>query len=315
MKKYGYIGYCLIRAGGYGGIIRGVSEVLKQRKNKKGTYPERVERKEIKMMRKFKCESDFMAESKRIYRAYVEEEKKLKGLIDETNLLKDLTNEAKERETKKIQQEISEKRAGMKTLLSNLENDFADWAFEFADLTGEGLDRKLATALSSGISYSPQELLYLAKKAGNNQADARLLHDYAKSHGYELKNYVSPDQKIEKFHKMNETFGKFADDEDGKNWLRLPDAEIDIFVGNQLSSVEIMPENMEIRTVAKSIDEEISRDIAENEKKKAENADKDGEFLNGFGVDPEEPDTNFYKPEDDATENVSPEEESENVDQ
>ena len=113
----------------------------------------------------------------------------------------------------------------------------------------------------------------------------------------------------------HETFGKFADDEDGKNWLRLPDAEIDIFVGNQLSSVEIMPENMEIRTVAKSIDEEISRDIAENEKKKAENADKDGEFLNGFGVDPEEPDTNFYKPEDDATENVSPEEESENVDQ
>ena len=113
------------------------------------------------MMRKFKCESDFMAESKRIYRAYVEEEKKLKGLIDETNLLKDLTNEAKERETKKIQQEISEKRAGMKTLLSNLENDFADWAFEFADLTGEGLDRKLATALSSGISYSPQEIIKL----------------------------------------------------------------------------------------------------------------------------------------------------------
>ena len=49
---------------------------------------------------------------------------------------------------------------------------------------------------------------------------------------------------------MNETFGKFADDEDGKNWLRLPDAEIDIFVGNQLSSVEIMPKNMEIRSVA-----------------------------------------------------------------
>ena len=266
-------------------------------------------------MRKFKCESDFMRESTRIYRAYVEREKQLNDLIAETNSLKDLTNEAKERETKKIQYEISNKRAGMKKSLANLENDFADWAFEFADLTGEGLDRKLATALSSGISYSPQELLYLAKKAGNNQADARLLHDYAKSHGYELKNYISPDQKIEKFHKINEMFGKFADDECGKDWFRLPDAEIDVFVGNQLAFVEVMPENMEIRTVAKSIDEEISRDIAENEKKKAENADKDGEFLNGFGVDPEEPDTNFYKPEDDATENVSPEEESENVDQ
>ena len=231
-------------------------------------------------MRKFKCESDFMTESKRIYRSFVEKEKQLKGLIDKTNSLKDLTNEAKERETKKIQQEISDNRAGMKTLLANLENDFTDWAYEFSDLTGEGLDKKLSAALSSGISYSPQELLYLAKKAGNNQADARLLHDYAKAHGYELKNYVSPDQKIEKFHKLNEMFGKFADDEGGKDWFRLPDAEIDVFVGNQLSSVEIMPENMEIRTVAKSIDEEISRDIAENEKKKIENADKNGEFLN-----------------------------------
>lgn len=115
-------------------------------------------------MRKFKCESDFMRESTRIYRAYVEKEKQLNDLIAETNSLKDLTNEAKERETKKIQHEISEKRAGMKTLLSNLENDFADWAFEFADLTGEGLDRKLATALSSGISYSPQDCCILPKK-------------------------------------------------------------------------------------------------------------------------------------------------------
>ena len=41
---------------------------------------------------------------------------------------------------------------------------------------------------------------------------------------------------------------------------------------------------------------------------------KTANFLT-VGVDPEEPDTNFYKPEDDATENVSPEEESENVDQ
>ena len=58
-------------------------------------------------MRKFKCESDFMRESTRIYRAYVEKEKQLNDLIAETNSLKDLTNEAKERETKKIQHEIS----------------------------------------------------------------------------------------------------------------------------------------------------------------------------------------------------------------
>ena len=115
-------------------------------------------------MRKFKCESDFMRESTRIYRAYVEKEKQLKDLIAETNSLKDLTNEAKERETKKIQHEISEKRAGMKTLLSNLENDFADWAFEFADLTGEGLDRKLATALSLELVTVRRNCCILPKK-------------------------------------------------------------------------------------------------------------------------------------------------------
>ena len=43
-------------------------------------------------MRKFKCESDFMRESTRIYRAYVEREKQLNDLIAETNSLKDLTN-------------------------------------------------------------------------------------------------------------------------------------------------------------------------------------------------------------------------------
>ena len=48
-------------------------------------------------MRKFKCESDFMRESTRIYRAYVEKEKQLNDLIAETNSLKDLTNEAKRR--------------------------------------------------------------------------------------------------------------------------------------------------------------------------------------------------------------------------
>ena len=90
-------------------------------------------------MRKFKCESDFMRESTRIYRAYVEKEKQLNDLISETNSLKDLTNEAKERETKKIQHEISEKRAGMKTLLSNLEK-LSPW--EISSLT-EKMQQKL----------------------------------------------------------------------------------------------------------------------------------------------------------------------------
>lgn len=251
-------------------------------------------------MARFKgnCESDFMKESARVYRKYVAEEKKFRGMIDDINSLGDLTSEAKKRETKKMQQEISSKRAGMKTRLKELEEDFANWAYEFADLTGMGLSRQLVTALNSGIEYTPQELLYLAKMAGNDEADSRLLRDYAKAHGYELKNYVSPEQKIEKFHKMNDLFGKFADDEGSKNWFRIPDNEIDIFVGNQLTSVEVLPENMEIQTIAKSIDEEIQRDLNKRKAEEMKEVDKNGEFLKGFGVEPQETDPEYYEPEE-----------------
>lgn len=60
-------------------------------------------------MRKFKCESDFMRESTRIYRAYVEKEKQLKDLIAETNSLKDLTNEAKEERLRRFSMKFLKK--------------------------------------------------------------------------------------------------------------------------------------------------------------------------------------------------------------
>lgn len=246
-------------------------------------------------MSKFRCESDFMTESKRIYRAYIDCEKQMKKLIKDVSNLNDLTNEAKERECKKATEEINSKRAGMKMALSDLETKFADWVYEFADIEGAGLSRQLAQALNSGINYTQGELLYLAKKCGNDQADSRLLHDYAKNHGYELKNYVSPEQKIEKFHKMNEMLGKFADDEESKDWLRLPENEIDIFIGNQLSSIQIMPENMEIKPFAKTLDEEIQRDIADKRREEAKQTDTNSEFLTGFGAETVEPDVDFYK--------------------
>ena len=60
-------------------------------------------------MRKFKYESDFMRESTRIYRAYVEKEKQLKDLIAETNSLKDLTNEAKKERLRRFSMKFLKK--------------------------------------------------------------------------------------------------------------------------------------------------------------------------------------------------------------
>lgn len=160
-------------------------------------------------MAKFTCESEFLNESKKLYNKYIAGERQLKALIAETNANRDISQEAKTRDTMKMQEDIGAKRAGMKIKMDELEKEFSDWAYDFADLQGVGLSKTLVQALNSGISYSPQELLYLAKKNKDGQADLRLISDYATKHGFEMNCYRSPEQKIKDFHAMNEIFGKY----------------------------------------------------------------------------------------------------------
>ena len=251
-------------------------------------------------MAKFTCESEFLNESKKLYNKYIAGERQLKALIAEANANRDISQEAKTRDTMKMQEDIGAKRAGMKTKMAELEKEFADWAFDFADLQGVGLSKNLVQALSSGISYTPQELLYLAKQAGNDQADLRLISDYAKKQGFEMNCYRSPEQKIKDFHTMNEIFGKSADDEDFKTWVRLPDDEVDDLVNKRLNTICIRPDDFTIKEIPKTIDEMVERDIIENRKKEAENHDKNGEFLEGFGQEPPKVDTAFYEPEEES---------------
>lgn len=249
-------------------------------------------------MRKFTCTSEFLNESKKLYNKYIESEKQLKTLIKDTNNNRDISQEAKTRDTMKMQEDISAKRAGMKVKLAELEKEYSDWAFENADLEGIGLSKNLVQAFSSGIDYTQQELLYLARKSNGDQADLRLISDYAKKHGFKMNCYCSPEQKIKEFHKMNEILGKSADDEDSKNWVRLPDNEIDDFVNKRLDAIWIQPEDFTIETIPETIDESLKRDIIKNRQREAENCDKNGEFLKGFGQEEPKVDTAFYEPEE-----------------
>lgn len=276
------------------------TEVLKQRKNKKEPFKiGRLKERKFKIMAKFTCESDFLNESKKLYNKYIAGERQLKSLIAETNANRDISHEAKRRDTMKMQEDIGAKRAGMKIKMDELEKEFSDWAYDFADLQGVGLSKNLVQALNSGISYSPQELLYLAKKNKDGEADLRLISDYAKKQGFEMNCYRSPEQKIKDFHTMNEIFGKSADDEDFKNWVRLPDSEVDDFVNKRLNTICILPEDFTIKEIPKTIDESIEQDIIENRKKEVENCDKNGEFLEGFGQEAPKVDTEFFDTEDD----------------
>lgn len=279
--------------------------MLKQRKLKKGAYPEWVERKEVKIMTKFKgkCESDYLLESKRLYNKFMDAEKLAKAEVVATDVLDGTKHEksssAKQRVAEEAAKKISMRRADFKAALGDLEKGFADYVYDFADLPGAGLSRQLVQSLNSGINYTQNELLYMAKMSENDEADSRLLHDYAKTHGFELNNYRSPEDKIKSFHEMNARLRISADDENNAAFMRLSDAGVDALVNKYWKEVVSIPaEEMTVAPVAKSIDEEIQRDLNKRKAEKMKEADANGEFLKGFGVEPQETDPEYYEPEE-----------------
>lgn len=252
---------------------------------------------------KGKCESDYLLESKRLYNKFMDAEKLAKAevaaadALDGTKLEK--SSSAKQRVAEEAAKKISMRRADFKAALGDLEKGFADYVYDFADLPGAGLSRQLVQSLNSGINYTQNELLYMAKMSKNDEADSRLLHDYALNHGIELNNYKSPEDKIKSFHEMNARLRISADDENNAAFMRLSDAGVDNLVNKYWKEVVSIPaEEMTVAPVAKSIDEEIQRDLNKRKAEKMKEADANGEFLKGFGVEPQETDPEYYEPEE-----------------
>lgn len=252
---------------------------------------------------KGKCESDYLLESKRLYNKFMDAEKLAKAevaaadALDGTKLEK--SSSAKQIVAEEAAKKISMRRADFKAALGDLEKGFADYVYDFADLPGAGLSRQLVQSLNSGINYTQNELLYMAKMSENDEADSRLLHDYALNHGIELNNYKSPEDKIKSFHEMNARLRISADDENNAAFMRLSDAGVDNLVNKYWKEVVSIPaEEMTVAPVAKSIDEEIQRDLNKRKAEKMKEADANGEFLKGFGVEPQETDPEYYEPEE-----------------
>ena len=252
---------------------------------------------------KGKCESDYLLESKRLYNKFMDAEKLAKAevaaadALDGTKLEK--SSSAKQRVAEEAAKKISMRRADFKAALGDLEKGFADYVYDFADLPGAGLSRQLVQSLNSGINYTQNELLYMAKMSENDETDSRLLHDYALNHGIELNNYKSPEDKIKSFHEMNARLRISADDENNAAFMRLSDAGVDNLVNKYWKEVVSIPaEEMTVAPVAKSIDEEIQRDLNKRKAEKMKEADANGEFLKGFGVEPQETDPEYYEPEE-----------------
>lgn len=251
---------------------------------------------------KGKCASDYIEESKRVYRKLLESEKYCKMEMNAINGNDDMSSSYKRRKADELQEHMSMRRVDMKTKLDELEKGFANMAYENADLAGEGLSRNLVTALSSGINYTPNELLYMAREYKNGKADSRLLHDYAKAQGYDLNNYISPEQEIKNFHELNTRFRISADDLDNQTFMKIPESDVD-YIGSQFLDkiLPIMEEDMDICETPKTIDEAIARDMAAQ--KKAEQAKiDDDKFLEGFGVEKTKTDLDYYEKDEEPEE-------------
>ena len=117
---------------------------------------------------KGKCASEYIEESKRVYRKLLEYEKickeELKAMDAKDGTVDEVSRSAKQLKADELTKTLSMRRADMKTKLDELEKGFADMAYKNADLAGVGLTKNLVTALNSGINYTPEELLYMAKE-------------------------------------------------------------------------------------------------------------------------------------------------------
>ena len=137
----------------------------------------------------------------------------------------------------------------------------------------------------------------MAKKYGNEQANARLLHDYAKDRGIELHNYVSPEEKIASYKAMNRRLGISADDENNMSLMRMPLEGVDNLIDKHFKEMDITIDDMDVCETAKSIEEEIARDMHQRRAEAESNID-DEEFFKGFGAEKPKTNPEYYEPEE-----------------
>ena len=258
-------------------------------------------------MAKFKGKyaGEYIEESKRVYRKLLEYEKickeELKAMDAKDGTVDEVSRSAKQLKADELTKTLSMRRADMKTKLDELEKGFADMVYENADLAGEGLSRNLVNALNSGINYTPKELLYMARKYKDGKADSRLLHDYAKAQGFDLHNYISPEQEIQNYHELNTRFRISVDDLENQTFMKIPEGNVD-YIGSQFldKMLPITEDDMSICETPKTLDEAIARDMKEQEKAEQAKIDDD-KFLEGFGAEKPKTDLEYYDPEEKVT--------------
>lgn len=182
--------------------------------------------------------------------------------------------------------------------LNQLESEFIDDLKDMYNPFSErnaGLYKRdhVAEILQSNlIDFTPAEYEDMSKRYADNLPLSRVIHDYAARHGYNLRNYVSRDDRWDAFDRLKGVLKRLSDSSlsDSDRAFR----ELAIFPENLTSesNLEKISETFEsdLPTVDYKclkfgdMDAEMAADQAAEEAKKEYDGDA---FLKGFGVEPE----------------------------
>lgn len=182
--------------------------------------------------------------------------------------------------------------------LSKIRDRYAAFLEDRFDLEKEKPSDSLRTVLNSGVSLTQAEILRLAQKHQDNMIDARLLCDYARDHGYELRNYVSEAAAMQAFDDFTRMLTASIENVDAfqQPFQSVAQAEI----GASSYAARAARAAMDIAPIPQTVEQAISLDL-EREREQAEEQNLSPEriaaFLEGFRGEPEPEPT----PADDLT--------------
>lgn len=180
-----------------------------------------------------------------------------------------------------LQQENNQKRQQERSKIINrmskIREEYNSALIEKYDLERGSVSSKLQCILTSGINLTESELLRLAEKHKNSLIDSRLLHDYAESKGYTLRNYITLEECLQNFDNLTHHIRNSMDENNILPMFVTPD-DCEMAAGSYYSKC-VKPE-MEIFKTPETPEECILQDMADQ--KKVDSGIDDRAFVEGF---------------------------------
>lgn len=167
--------------------------------------------------------------------------------------------------------------------LSKIREKYAEHLEKVYDLEQAKPSDNLRTVLNSGVRLTENDLLRLARKHQGNLVDSRLLCDYARDHGYELRNYVSEEDALKAFDDFSRQLAISISNDDP--FVQPYQSEDQAWIGAEAYSKRSEQPPMDISPVPQTVEQAIYQDMKREQEQDEEqklSPERIAAFLEGF---------------------------------